>query len=343
MPALHVSKPDLNTAIKQDAAGAGSGRRGGRLRGALVGVQVALCMVLMIATGLLLRGLYSTYAVDPGFTYHDVAFLSFGTDYGPGTVLNRDLMDKVAALPGVEAVAYAAQTPLGESSMGVAIRLPEQQEKSDQRFGEMDAVTPGYFSLLGIRIVRGRNFTEAESANADPDARTRPVIISETTARNLWGDADPIGRTLLRDDITLHVIGVAADAQLSALGTIDPYYVYEPRRPGGMLLVKHRTGFGATTASSLRAMVRAIDPSLAFRVMLAGRERLMVAGRVEHSDQPRRGVGCAGTRACIGRHLRGRVIRGQPAAIGRSGSAWRLEPVRAMYSGASFARRCVRL
>jgi predicted permease len=267
MPALHVSKPDLNTAIKQDAAGAGSSRRGGRLRGALVGVQVALCMVLMIATGLLLRGLYATYTVDPGFTYRDVAFLSFGTDYGPGTVLNRDLMDKVSALPGVEAVAYAAQTPLGESSMGVAIRLPEQQEKGGQRFGEMDAVTPGYFSLLGIRIVRGRNFTEAESANADPDARTRPVIISETTARNLWGDADPIGRTLLRDDITLHVIGVAADAQLSALGTNNPYYIYEPLRPGGVLLVKHRTGFGATTASSLRTMVQAIDPSLAFRVL----------------------------------------------------------------------------
>jgi hypothetical protein len=50
-------------------------------------------------------------------------------------------MDKVAALPGAEAVAYAAQTPLGESSMGVAIRLPEQPEKSDQRLGEVDAVT----------------------------------------------------------------------------------------------------------------------------------------------------------------------------------------------------------
>jgi macrolide transport system ATP-binding/permease protein len=267
IPALHVSKPDVNTAIRQDAAGAGTSRRGRRLRGVLVGVQVALSMVLMIATGLLLRGLYATYTIDPGFTYRDVAFLSFGTDYGPGTVLNRDLMDKVAALPGVEAVAYAAQTPLGESSMGVAVRLPERQEKSDQRFAEMDAVTPGYFSLLGIRIVRGRTFTEAESANAEPEARTRPVIISETTARNLWGNADPIGRTLLRDDITLHVIGVAADAQLSALGTNNPYYVYEPLRSGGVLLVKHQAGFGATTAASLRTMVRGLDPSLAFRVL----------------------------------------------------------------------------
>ena len=132
MPALHVSKPDLNLRIKQDAAGAGGSRRGGRLRGALVGVQVALCMVLMIATGLLLRGLYATYTIDPGFAYRDVAFLSFGTDYGPGHGIEpAHLMDQVAALPGVEAVAFAAQTPLGESSMGVAIRLPGRAEQQD--------------------------------------------------------------------------------------------------------------------------------------------------------------------------------------------------------------------
>ena len=81
LPALHVSKPDLNGVIKQEAAGSGGSRRGGRLRGTLVGVQVALSMVLMIATGLLLRGLYATYTIDPGFAYRDVAFLSFGTDY----------------------------------------------------------------------------------------------------------------------------------------------------------------------------------------------------------------------------------------------------------------------
>jgi len=119
--------------------------------------------------------------------------------------------------------------------------------------------------------VRGRTFTAAESASADPDTRTRPIIVTETTARNLWGDADPIGRTLLRDDgdrpdITMHVVGVAADAQLSALGTINPYLVIEPRRPGGVLMVRSRADFG-TTAANLRAIVRERDPSLAFRVL----------------------------------------------------------------------------
>jgi predicted permease len=269
LPALYVSKADLNGVIKQDAAGAGSGRRGRRLRGTLVGVQVAVSMVLMMATGLLLRGLYTTYTIDPGFTYRGISFLSFGTEYGPATLVNRRLMDQVAALPGVEAVAFAAQTPLGESMMGAAVRLPGESKQAP-RFAELDAVTPGYFSLLDIRIVRGRNFTDAESANAAQQRGTRPVIISETAARTLWGEADPIGRTLLQDDmrggdVTLQVVGVAADAQLTALGTVVPY-IYQVGQPGGVLLVKSRADFAAT-ASGIRSIVRASDPSVAFRVL----------------------------------------------------------------------------
>ena len=269
IPALHVSRTDLSGVITQDAAGSGGSRRGGRLRGTLVGVQVALSMVLMISTGLLLRGLYATYTIDPGFAYRDVAFLSFGTDYGPATVVNRRLMDQVAALPGVEAVAFAAQTPLGESMMGGAIRLPGES-KQQARFAEFDAVTPGYFSLLDIPLLRGRNFTEAESANARGEARTRRVIVSETAARSFWGEGDPIGRTLLRDDmrggdIMLEVVGVASDAQLTSLGAIVPY-IYEPGPPAGVLLVKSRADFAAT-ASGIRSLVRASDPSVAFRVL----------------------------------------------------------------------------
>jgi predicted permease len=271
VPALQVSRPDLNGVIKQEAAGAGTSRRSGRLRGMLVGVQVALSMVLMISTGLLLRGLYATYTIDPGFAYRDVAFLSFGTDFGPATVVNQRLMDQVAALPGVERVAFAAQTPLGESMMGGAVRLPGET-KAQQRFAEFDQVTPGYFSLLDIPIVRGRTFTDAESANAQrQEGGTRPVIISEAAARTFFGDDDPIGRTLLRanmqvdGDTTLEIVGVAADAQLTSLGTIVSY-IYEPSRPGGVMLVKSRANFAAI-ASGIRGLVRASDPNVAFRVL----------------------------------------------------------------------------
>jgi hypothetical protein len=71
-----VSRPNLHALIKQDTAGGASSRRGGRLRAVLVGTQVALCMTLMIAAGLLLRGLYTTYTVDPGFDHRGVVAAS---------------------------------------------------------------------------------------------------------------------------------------------------------------------------------------------------------------------------------------------------------------------------
>jgi predicted permease len=264
LPALQTSKPDLNTVIKQDGAGSGGGHKGGRLRGTLVGVQVALCMALMIATGLLLRGLQATYTIDPKFAFEDVAHLSFGTDGGP-PILDRRLLEEVAALPGVEAAAYASQTPLGESVTGFLIRLPGENE-SEFRVSEMDAVTPAFFSVLELPIVRGRNFSAAESADAAREASRRPAIVTETTARNLWGDADPLGRTVLSDGVTLDVVGVAADARLGALGEIDPYYIYLPRHEGGELLVKSRADFAATASGILR-VVRERDPGVAARVL----------------------------------------------------------------------------
>ena len=259
-PAVHVSKPDLRAVIAQDSAAAGSSR-GGHLRGALVGVQVALCMTLMIAAGLLLRGLYATYTIDPGFEYRDVAFVSLESaydEYGPeqAEALQQRLKATVEALPGVEAVAYADGEPLGDDFAGVRIRLPTQSE-NESRVAELRAVTPGYFRVLDIPIVRGRTFTDAEVRNAATD--TRPAIVTEATARNLWPGGNPIGATMLSQNGTLHVVGVAADAQVSSLGEIPPYYVYVPG--GGSLLVRSRGGFAAT-AEGIRAAVRALDPTL---------------------------------------------------------------------------------
>jgi predicted permease len=262
-PALQASRPDLNTVIKQDLAGA-AGTRGGRLRGTLIGVQIALCMALMMATGLLLRGLQATYTIDPGYTVENIAHLSFGTDGGP-PILDRRMLDEVAALPGVEAAAYASQTPLGESVTNFVLRLPT--DPADRfRFAEIDAVTPEFFSMLEIPLLRGRSFTAADSADAAREASTRPVIVTAATARNFWGEADPLGHTLLLEDTTLEVVGVAADARLNGLGAVDPYYVYMPRYEGGELLVKIRGDFAATAASIL-ALVRSRDAGAVARVL----------------------------------------------------------------------------
>ena len=272
-PALHVSKPDLHGIMKQDSAGAGSSRRGGRLRGTLVGVQVALCMVLMIAAGLALRGLHATYTIDPGFEYRSVAFVSLESafdGYSPeeSEAMRRRLMAALAARPGVDAVASVEQKPLGDDMAPALFRLPRESER-ESRVGEVVPVSQDYFSVLEVPIVRGRAFTEDEVRNQT--AKPRPAILSATTARNLWPGGDPIGRTLLWESPglpvvnTLQVVGVAADAQLTALGQIDPYYVYVPGE-GGAVLVKGRTDV-ATTVSGIRAAVRAVDPTLVVTVL----------------------------------------------------------------------------
>ena len=135
-PALHVSRPDVLGVIKQDSAVTGSNRGGGRLRGTLVGVQVAMCMALMIAAGLLLRGLYATYTVDPGFDYRDVAYVSFGWtgsryEADAAAILRQRFRDQVAALPGVDAVAFASDPPLGEETAGIPIRLPGRERETE--------------------------------------------------------------------------------------------------------------------------------------------------------------------------------------------------------------------
>jgi hypothetical protein len=114
---------------------------------------------------------------------------------------------------------------------------------------------------VAIPVVRGRTFTDS-----DFTAEVRNAIVSESTARNLWGDEEPIGRTLLRRvgrdaEAELRVVGVVGDAQVSTLGQVDPYYVYLPTRVADKLLVRSRLDFEAT-AAAIRGVVRRLDPAL---------------------------------------------------------------------------------
>jgi predicted permease len=268
-PAIRISKAELNAVIKQNASGPAS-QRGGHLQDTLVGVQVALCVVLMIGAGLLLRGLYTAQTINPGFAYSDVAVAAFdleggGYDAASAAAFRQQLMEQVAALPGVESVAYGRREPLSTQRTGATVRLPGEDE-AQSRQAERNEVTPSYFSLLGIPIVRGRTFTDSEVAND-----SLVTIITETTARNFWPGEDPIGQTLLAGrGFEFSVVGVAADAQITRLGETDPYYLYLPASPrvatGQLeLLVRSRADFRGT-ASGIQAAVHTLDPGLWVRV-----------------------------------------------------------------------------
>lgn len=276
VPALRATRMDLHTAVKQGDLGASGPWSRSRLQGALVGVQVAACMVLMIAAGLLLRGLQATQSADVGFAYENVAVAAFGWGEGYNieriSALQRQVTERVAALPGIDGVAQVAVTPLETTSRAMQASLPG----TDSAFvAGANTVSPGYFALVGIPIVRGRTFTDDELG-----AASTAVIVTESTARRLWPGRDPLGQTITttqRDirtgerlgDRTVEVVGVAADAQIAMFGNVPSTYLYFPAIPQAQsdldLLVRTGLDFGAA-AATIRAVVAEVDPVLEVRV-----------------------------------------------------------------------------
>lgn len=270
-PALRSSKPDINSVVKNDTAGAMGSRGSGRLRAILVGTQVAVCMALMIGAGLLLRGLYATQVIDPGFEYGNVTLVSYdlrdgGYDGDEAVVFQQLLMGAVTALPGVDHAAFVDQAPLDQGSNGGLVRLPNGDQNNLQSTN-MNWVTEDYFELVDIPILQGRAFTSAEAADDSIVA-----IVTESTAGRLWPGQDPIGKALIWHpgqggaEVSLRIVGVAKDAQVSVLGQVDPYYVYLPATTGALpylkLLVRGRSDFAAT-AAGIRDAMASIDPGVA--------------------------------------------------------------------------------
>jgi predicted permease len=177
------------------------------------------------------------------------------------------LLDEVRSLPTVEAAAQAFTEPLNPDAESMGIRLPTDQ-RAQFRQANWNAVTREYFDVVGIPIVRGRAFEDADMQDA-----SAVIIVTESTARNLWPDQDPIGQRLLKlgpdPDVTHEVVGVARDAQVTVVGQVEPYYVYLPASPRAAqslrLVVKGRADF-ASTAAAIRAAAARLDAGLAVQV-----------------------------------------------------------------------------
>jgi predicted permease len=266
-PALQASKPDLHAATKGDAASL----PGRGPRSTLLVVQVAVCMVLMISAGLLLRGLHAAQTVEPGFVYDDIAVADFdlsgaGYNAASATAFQRRLLERVATLPGMEAVAQGSTTPLRPGRNQMIVRIPGDDQS---RMFLVNSVSPNYFSLIGVPIVRGRTFTDSELEDG-----SRAMIVTEETARRAWPGRDPIGQTLVADlgrygAIEFRVVGVAKDAQLTSVGEIDSTLVYTPAvptvQPTLKLLAKGGPDFEAI-AAGIRMAVADLDAALVVQV-----------------------------------------------------------------------------
>ncbi|HKQ76146.1 MAG TPA: ABC transporter permease [Blastocatellia bacterium] len=236
IPALRATNPNLIAVIKDDSAAFGGRLARSWLRNGLVVVQVALCLMLLIPAGLLLRGLSKALAADPGFAAKNVLVVFYslehsGYDEPRAQVFHQQLQERLQYLPGVAKVSPSF------SNVGRAtIILPAERGVSEQRFepAAFRRVSEDYFAAIGTSLAQGRDFTAEEARASAP-----VVIVSETTARQLWPNENPLGKTLraerrLRNgDLKIElpaaqVIGIAHDAQTQKVGEIPQLFFYAP-------------------------------------------------------------------------------------------------------------------
>jgi predicted permease len=271
-PALLATRANLATAIKDLEASAG--QRGAllgrtRLRNGLVVAQVALCLVMLIATGLLLRGLNRLQA-NLGFDTEEVLVINmirWCKSVGPARSqqFQAELTKRLEALPGVERVSRAIQVPPGGYS-GITITLEGENASSQPLKGHRNAVMPNYFDTVGIPIVRGRGFTEEERRSG-----AAIVVVSEATARQLWPNQEPLGQLLRTNENSslAQVIGVARDIRNQQFGAIDQLLLYLPlvqRHESEQPMVLVRTSVPAREMqSTIRAVSQALEPTLVQR------------------------------------------------------------------------------
>ena len=259
VPALQSSRLDLNSILKGEGSHSGSGKRSGRLLlNTLVGSQVAVCMVLLLAAGLLLRGLYYAQTVNPGFDEKNMAQAFFdlssqGYDEAHATAFVQRLRERIQALPGVVAVAQAECAPLSHDFSAGTFAVSGRPDKVSVEYNH---VSSEFFSVVGIPIVRGRSFAPGETRDFPG------IIVTESTAQQLWPNQDPLGKTLREDSGRQDfVVGVAKDAQISHLGERTTTYLYFPGPSDDgrtYLLVRYATTFTAI-ADGIRKASQSID------------------------------------------------------------------------------------
>jgi putative ABC transport system permease protein len=295
LPALQAAKSDVHDALNEGGRSGIGSHKQGRMRRLLVIAEVALALVLLVASGLMVRSFIKLRQVDVGFTEHSVLTLRVPlpeakyptpkTADDPqdpaGLVFYERLIERIRSLPGVTSATAATLLPLG-AGQGWGKFLSVEGQAADSidkvplvRFA---LVSPEYFGTLGIPLRQGRSFTTDDKSTSQPVA-----IISETLARRFFPNQNPIGKTIWMgppenllppEALTLVnrfprrlIVGVVSDVKGGSLNQPTPALVYAPltqhRREGwsnNLMLAIQTSTTPEVLTSAIREQVRALDP-----------------------------------------------------------------------------------
>lgn len=282
-PAWQSTKADLIVALKESGKGAAGGLRSSRLRGLLVVAEVALSLMLLVAVALLLRSFAQMTRVNRGFEPERLltAKLDFSvsgfttwvraTETRPQVTV-RELIDRLQSQPGVQSVAAVSD----KASISITVEGRQSGHEEDYPRSSFQAVTPDFFRAMGIPLLRGRTVGETDTLDAP-----RVAILSDSMARRLFGNEDPIGKRIYPnrlnpgqvaepDRVTkvslwTEVIGVAADVKSLNLdpqveaNVYVPYWQWPMQSP---TLAVRTTGNPANLTAAIHREVKALNKGL---------------------------------------------------------------------------------
>jgi predicted permease len=270
-PAVGLSLEAMRAGLAEGGRAA-SGTQWRRFGSNLVVVELATAVVLLVGAGLLGKSLYRLLQVDPGLRPHNLATLSLSlprANYSKDTQiisLERQILDRVSALPGVTNAAITNKLPVGDGDFTTTFVVVGRPDNGQHNEVPVRQVTTGYFKTLQARLAEGRYFTEAEQ-----DAAQAPVVlINRALARQYFQGEDPVGMRINYDGApvksSMQIIGVIDDIREGPLDTDARAAIYIPfeRHPLSFFSVVARTSVAAQSVVPLiSATIRQLDSNIA--------------------------------------------------------------------------------
>jgi putative ABC transport system permease protein len=272
VPAMNLTKPEVQSELKEGARSVSAGAGQNRLRGVLAVSEIAVALILLVGAGLMVKSLYRLLAVDPGFKTDrlltmemDLRTAQYAKD---PAILNfwQQTLDRVRALPGVEGAGLGTVVPLtnSHSRSDITIEGMPEAKPGSAPHPDVHIVSPGYVRTLGVPLLRGREFTDADSENAP-----QVGMINAMIARQFFPNQDALGKRFMFGHPSLKdppkwitIVGLTADTKLYGLANPARLEVYLPFRQsvtGSMNLIVKSAADPAALTSSIRGAIASID------------------------------------------------------------------------------------
>ncbi len=280
LPTLQLPHPNLTVSLREGGRGSGFHSRG--LRSALMVSEVALALVLLIGAGLLIRSFIKLLDVDPGYQAENLltARLALPPRYSEKTQrvqFYERVLQRLAAVPGVVAVGATSHLPLTNYNLGGPLRVEGRLFQAGEKppAAPITSVNPDYFRAMGISLRAGRLFTDGDAEGAPSVA-----LLSETLARQLFPNEDPLGKRLAVAGSGAEwttIIGVVNDIRHQGREReVEPavYLSYRQLPRPGMALLLRGTADPLSLAPALRNALREVDPALPVYEVMTMDERL---------------------------------------------------------------------